>query len=431
MFMFVRLLSLLLFVSCSVASWTASAAPPDRAPRVHRVEQGETLYSVAKRYKVPGGHKALARLNKIKDAAQITVGQGILIPNYAYGAKKLPRYQKPRPAPGPWKACATQTWPAPRQQRYANCEDGLCSCDPNDPQRCICYCQAPVRAYTWFEQDNIRAYWQAEIHYAPKDAIFEVRTVELDGLGTPEVVIANRNNISNGLGVETWNLAVLHQNYAAPLLMNTSSHGPNSYVQASQGKRCDILDVQRNGLNHPIKGLQSYLTARRQRMRRGDFIPSDSWRVKAQGWDDQGDLGDVVFKGKDVFLDPIDPLTGPEFPPERVGVIIGVSIEPHDIMTATLRFKVRIRRNEIIDIPYQDTYLKDQDASPYISYQYLGLGQTPYPDAYIPAHLGQEWIGRRIWLEARKDHTLHLWIQGRNAAQKPNNINHIKWIYSE
>lgn len=63
------------------AKTTEEVAPTDQKEgeyKVHVVQKGETLSIIAGRYKVTV--EAIVKLNKIKDANLITVGQKLLIP---------------------------------------------------------------------------------------------------------------------------------------------------------------------------------------------------------------------------------------------------------------------------------------------------------------------------------------------------------------
>ena len=48
--------------------------------KTHKVVKGETLSGIAKKYKVKGGWKALAKLNKIRDPRKLKTGQKIKLP---------------------------------------------------------------------------------------------------------------------------------------------------------------------------------------------------------------------------------------------------------------------------------------------------------------------------------------------------------------
>src|SRR5262245_457159 len=64
---------------CSVRNATPPSTPAKKIDGVHHVVQaGENLYRIGKAYDVPYG--VLARINGIRDPAQIRVGQRIFIP---------------------------------------------------------------------------------------------------------------------------------------------------------------------------------------------------------------------------------------------------------------------------------------------------------------------------------------------------------------
>jgi murein DD-endopeptidase MepM/ murein hydrolase activator NlpD len=71
---------LVLFCACAPQQSSRPAAPAKRSGAIyHVVKPGENLYRIGKAYDV--SYDELARLNGIRDAAQIRVGQRLLIPD--------------------------------------------------------------------------------------------------------------------------------------------------------------------------------------------------------------------------------------------------------------------------------------------------------------------------------------------------------------
>jgi murein DD-endopeptidase MepM/ murein hydrolase activator NlpD len=98
----IRLIAVVLWVLFVAGCSSRTAAPPPSAAKKidgvhHVVRSGENLYRIGKAYDVPFGE--LARLNGIRDAAQIRVGQKIFIPGVT---QRLPvEIITPADAPAP------------------------------------------------------------------------------------------------------------------------------------------------------------------------------------------------------------------------------------------------------------------------------------------------------------------------------------------
>ena len=75
-FLHFALLGFYVLVACA----PQASAPPSKQPQgtYHVVRAGENLFRIGKAYDV--SHEELARINRIKDASQIRIGQRILIP---------------------------------------------------------------------------------------------------------------------------------------------------------------------------------------------------------------------------------------------------------------------------------------------------------------------------------------------------------------
>ena len=75
-----RLFFVFLLAVAGCAPYQEQAGPPgmESAPAVHRIQRGETLWSIAQRYGV--SVDALVRANRISDISRIEVGQRLMIP---------------------------------------------------------------------------------------------------------------------------------------------------------------------------------------------------------------------------------------------------------------------------------------------------------------------------------------------------------------
>lgn len=111
--------SLLLLGSC----WHRTPTLPDSAElREVQVQWGDTLWSIATRYDVPGGYPALARLNGIRDPDYIALGQRLRVPS---ADSSLPLWPVASPMEAALRACRVEALPPARPGSVAGGATGV------------------------------------------------------------------------------------------------------------------------------------------------------------------------------------------------------------------------------------------------------------------------------------------------------------------
>ena len=110
-FLSVALLLTTAWAGCATYPEAGGPDAPESGRRIHRVERGETLWSISKRYSVR--LEDLTRENRISDRSRLEVGQRLTIPNGGAGVRDraLPVSSLPDNRPVRVGAEEEFTWP--------------------------------------------------------------------------------------------------------------------------------------------------------------------------------------------------------------------------------------------------------------------------------------------------------------------------------
>lgn len=255
---------------------------------------------------------------------------------------------------------------------------------------------------------------------------FEVLQGDLDADGQRELIVANSDGTSNGMGVNFWTISIFSagdvSNFRPPLTFSVEEYG-SSGTFVSNGRRVQILTTKWLWAKDPKRrrGDGLYLVGQWWRYRRGELVPSTNRTILARRY-----LESFAVERGRTSNSPTIPfkwLTGPKaetFPADPTlalkksaieGVITNVSSE-----TTDQRNIIGIEFKPDNGAPLSFIYPQDDSDENGLA----GIGDSSsnrvYPDGYLPT-LPDRWIkdrratlvtygenARRIlWLRAKSD----------------------------
>lgn len=237
---------------------TASANPKAKFARfegpfvVYEVRDGDSLGVIAERYDIRGGAPAIAEANGIPDSNVVRAGRGLLLPITPQTAS-LPRYQPLRSGAPTMQPCATTVAPEATEHAVAGCSTAICTTlDSNT----ICLCRPDSDGPRQIViTGNTSARWP--IPGEPGVARLVVAGADLDADGDDELVIAAHASTSNGICVDTTEVAVLAPDQAVPLTFSSAGFGVDTSIVELEG-RCKIVVGSVEPATEPILGPGNY-----------------------------------------------------------------------------------------------------------------------------------------------------------------------------
>jgi hypothetical protein len=237
---------------------------------------------------------------------------------------------------------------------------------------------------------------------------FEVLQGDLDADGQRELIVANRDYTSNGVGVNFWTISIFSAgdlgNFRLPLTFSVEEYG-SSGTFVSNGRIVRILATRWLWTTDPKgrRGDGLYLTGQWWRYSRGELIPSSNQAIVARRYlvsfavergrtDNSPGIPFKWLSGPKAESLPSDPILARKNS-ETEGVITGVSAETSD---ERRRLKIEFKPDR--GAPVSFIYPQDDSDENGLA----GIGDSGanrvYPSGYIPT-APDGWLkGRRATL---------------------------------
>ena len=247
---------------------------------------------------------------------------------------------------------------------------------------------------------------------------FEVLTGDLDGDRKPELIVANHDGASNGLGVEFWTIFIFpdteFHNFTAPLTFSVEEYGSFGTFVTSGGK-VNILTTEWLTNNDPKRrrGWGTYLVGQWWRYQSGELRPQLDRPIIARRYLNSfaKDRVETVNFDRVPFQWLSHPSTESvttEFITKRsvtikTGVIQSVTREKE-----TLRVVFKPDGEPPVTFFYSGPYIDNQLA-------YLGNAATGrvYPKNYLPSQ-PEKWLkNKRATLRSYEHGWKSLWLEPR------------------
>jgi hypothetical protein len=110
------------------------------------------------------------------------------------------------------------------------------------------------------EQGSITQQWETVFGLPTTLADFRTESADLTGSGREDIVVATMNGVSNGMGVEYWEVrAIVEGKLSNPV--NVEDYGVMGYLtKAKSDKRCMLLVTSWNNGWEPKRGYGLYLS---------------------------------------------------------------------------------------------------------------------------------------------------------------------------
>lgn len=253
---------------------------------------------------------------------------------------------------------------------------------------------------------------------------FEVMQGDLDDDGQRELIVANHDSTSNGMGVNTWTISIFSagdlSSFRTPLTFSVEEYG-SSGTFVSNGRRVQILATRWEWADDPRqrRGHGLYLMGQWWRYKTGELVPSANRTILARRYlmsfaFERGRTGNnpttpfkwLTARRAETF--PVDPILNSKTSVTE-GSITNVSSETTD-QGSTLKIEFKPDRGA----PLTFTYPQASDDVTSLAYVGDFSANMVYPSRYIPAS-PERWLkdrragvvtygenGRRIlWLRPR------------------------------
>lgn len=380
---------------------------------MHPVRAGDTLLNISRRYDVDGGVERLREINGLGDSNTIHNGGGVLVPENPPRTDKLEPY---RPTVQ-WRAglspCEAERWPKPTERKgraARHCAGGR-TCTEGGDGRQVCMCAHDVRrddgghSFTYFEDGERKARFYGYTFMGdPKG--FEVADVDLDADGVRETVVAALVNVSNGLGVDTWQLTIIDGGGEQLTRFVTEHYGEGTFATPGDG-RCELLVTTWEYLHDQLRGEGCYLTARRFEYREGGLVPvigevaarrllysfayntedleDGSWRTLT--------LEDLTHPNTQIW--PWDPLLdGLRRTRERGGTIEKLDVFDDAQFGPAFDLAIRLENGRLLGLKHVPLWEHDESGG----YHALFDAATgiAYPHGYVPVDPRAALLGREV-----------------------------------
>ncbi|MDI1446305.1 LysM domain-containing protein [Polyangium sp. 6x1] len=296
---------------------SAHAAPKDPHAGLPYYEAPRTLSHVAAKFGIPVDE--IARLNGIKDKDHFH-RYGIVLPDVP-STRKLPRYVPWVPAK-PRTACSVTEWKlVPAQEK--GCTAAYCGTGPGGARACVCRDdRADLSIALTMNGKSLRLPAEVSAFNPWGSSFVDVTSADLDGDGSPEVMLSTLEAVSNGLGEEFRKLIVIRD--GREMLRYDSGMFTAKTALVRVGKECHLASSHWEEVTHPLKGPALHLVER-------TFDPT-SLRVGREI------TGARAGEGQFYEL-PFDPLA-PRSLPTQSGKLVAVSRADVDVnidVTITIR----------------------------------------------------------------------------------------------
>lgn len=256
---------------------------------------------------------------------------------------------------------------------------------------------------------------------------FDVMRGDLDGDRKPELIVANHDGTSNGLGVNYWSIAIFpdsnFENFRSPLTFSVEEFGTEGTF-VSTGARINILTTSWVWGNDPRKRRDEglYLVGQWWRYRQGELVPLPKRivarrylfsfsRERFATWESDRAPYQWLSDRRSDFV-PANFITGGSLSEQR-GTIESVSTQDK-----SNRYRFRIMFKSDGGQASEFIYPNEDEDGPHVE-RLLGDATSGrvYPDRYLPSD-PEKWLtGRRATLRTYNDRNMQiLWLEPRKGT---------------
>jgi hypothetical protein len=284
----------------------------------------------------------------------------------------------------------------------------------------ICNCLKDKETYTGsfilYQGQVQKNQWWTGCNYGT--SYFEVLESDMDGSGKKEIIVANFNGQSNGMGVTYWTLSIIDpRNYGKPLTFGVEDYGDGSIYWDEKEKRCNILATNWEWLKDPKLGDGLYFIGRFFRYKSGILEPIADRKIRARRYlfSFQNERGSTFSQNEDMDMGaPLQWLTNAKTEILRLDPVLdtfkGSSTNEGMIKEVildrdgkNLKISVLLNKEKMSNYIYpgiDDSNFKDI-IDRFVDYK-SGMS---YPDAYLPIDPKLWLVGKKVDIFSRYDAT--------------------------
>jgi hypothetical protein len=362
---------------------------------VYKVKDDETLSEIAQKFQIKDGIARLSSINHLRNPNLIRSDSGLLIPPNSPWTDSLRKYQSETIVSPERRFCESKAWSPIKKTRlpaFAQRECKVADCSESSSTQKVCFCESKneeeAGTFLWIDQQQIKAKWPASpssfFNKVGEQRAFDVVQLDLDRDSQDEVVVFAFEAANNGVPIGTSRVAVLSEQYSAPLLWTDDGSLENLFVVGDSG--CELqstvwdwytpqLDV--NGL---YQKREAYVY-QGGTLQKSHSFPAIFQRYGAVNWHTWPKYSEASGVSSSAF-----------------GVIESIESKPDAYSPYETTFHIRLTNGELKHFVYQSGYSDSEfegDWRTFIS----GIGDetsnTIYPYEYWPAELSK-WQGRAV-----------------------------------
>lgn len=252
--------------------------------------------------------------------------------------------------------------------------------------------------------------WPTSVLAGSGNSIFEVLKGDLDGDQIDEIIVANLDYISNGMGIQTWTISIFPNpdifGFQPPLEFSVEEFGARgTFVKHSTDKRCQILVTEWHSLEHPKRGDGMYIIGRWYHYWKGSLIPvKDRPPVARRYLNKFAELVSRTQENPKVPLwwfqdDQTETLNvDPAILEKEIRSINGVisKVIPAGGEEGDGILKIQVRLDSGQTRVYQESAKAFEDTDDYFFRLGSGKFERPYPMDYTPADINKWLLGKKV-----------------------------------
>jgi hypothetical protein len=282
----------------------------------------------------------------------------------------------------------------------------------------ICKCHVGDTAFFMIERDRVLlSKWET----IPDNATgggFEVLRGDLDSDQANEIVVANHDSTSNGLGVRYWTISIIpdpqYRSFQLPLTFSVEEYGAWGTFISARGKHTiDLLVTKWEWGHAPTASRKEglYLVGRWFHYRDGQLVPaanrpvlarrylSSFERERGQTRDDNPQIPYQWLKSPRTENRRIDPFIDVKEMESHRGTIVEAGSQPD--AAGPLEITIRLESGEVKKFIY--TSALDEEGNNQINRFGDYDTRSVYPEGYVPSDI-QKWLkGRRVSIAFYQD----------------------------
>ncbi len=284
----------------------------------------------------------------------------------------------------------------------------------------VCKClknkDAAEGSLVLYEGQNIKLQMPILFNFGRDTKTFEALECDMEGNGKKQIVIANFNDQSVGMGITYWSIYIVDlQSFNRPLMFDVEDYGEGSIYWNEKERRCHALATSWEWVKDFRLGNGLYFIGKIFRYKSGVLEPTDKSSILARRYlfSFENERLDTLSKREGMKGAPSEWLANPKTEKFKLdpvfenfdgssseqGIINEVNIAPDGILTIVAQLSTK----QIVHYVYPE--LRDSDSKNIIdAFGECGY-QMSYPHGYVPSDPIQWLTGKEVTIKSFYDAT--------------------------